>query len=135
MGGNVGLDVEVEGDEVFGYGEAAHLENFKDNSFTVLRLVEGGVVIGDEGGGGDVGLSPLRELRGGMAAVDVEVGGPIPLVEDTLVLLHGAEHEDDEVMHQGESLAGFPGAKYGAVIYLVLGFREDFDGRVAPVWI
>lgn len=108
LGGDGSFDGLVELDEVFGDGDSTHLEDFEDCGFTALRLIESGVVICESGTGGEELLAPGGQLMGGFSCMDIEMGGAVLVVKVTLVLLDGSEDEDDGVMEEGESLAGFP---------------------------
>ena len=65
----------------------------------------------------------------------VDVGRAVVIVKDSLVFLYWAEDEDDEVVHQGQGLAGFPWPEDGAVIDFVLGLCKDLDSGVSPVGV
>ena len=67
--------------------------------------------------------------------MSVDVRGTVGSVKDTLIFFDGPQGEDDEVVHEGQSLASFPVAKNGPVVDFVLSFGEDFDCGVAPVGI
>lgn len=48
------------------------------------------------------------ELSGGGGGVKVEVVGSVGRVEESLVFLDGSKEKYNGVMHEGQSLAGFP---------------------------
>lgn len=48
LSGDIGLEVDVEVDEMLGNAQSLHLQDFKDNGFTMLALIKGGVVVGYE---------------------------------------------------------------------------------------
>lgn len=67
--------------------------------------------------------------------MNVKMSWPISGIEDALILLNGAKEQNNGIVHEGEGLASFPGAKDGAFINLVLGLAEDADGRPAPIGV
>jgi len=62
-----------------------HLEAFEHYSFSMLRLVESSVVIGEVRLICEMVLAPLGKLEGGVPSVDVDVGRAVLIVEDALI--------------------------------------------------
>jgi len=79
--------------------QPGHLETLEDNSFAVLRLVKGLVVVVELDGGGQVLLAPLGHLKRGVTGVDLHVRGSIAVVENALILLFRPKEEHDGVVH------------------------------------
>jgi len=108
---NAGLDREMQVNEILRDVETLHFLHLEKDGLTMLGLIEGGVVVSEMDGMGEMSLAPLRKLKGCVPGVDVEVGGAVQVVEMTLVLLNGAESENDGVVHQRKRLACFPRAE------------------------
>lgn len=58
LGLHMGFEEDVEIDERLGDGESLHFLALEDNSFAVLGLIEGGVIVGQFNGGGEMTLAP-----------------------------------------------------------------------------
>lgn len=54
----MGLEVDVEIDERLGNGESLHFLALENNGLAMLGLVEGGVIVGQLDGGGEMALAP-----------------------------------------------------------------------------
>jgi hypothetical protein len=132
---DAGLDREVQVDQVLWDVEALHLLHLEEDCLAMLRLIERGVIIRQVDGRCQVGLAPLGELERSVAGVNVEVVGAVEVIEVPLIFLDWAESQDYGVVHEGESLAGFPWAEQRALVDLVLRLREDADHGVAPIRI
>lgn len=135
LGGHVSLEGDVKVDEEGRDVETLHFEHFEHDGLTMLALIEGRVVVCDGLAGGGVSLTPRAKVVGSLAAVRVDAGGAIGGIEHALVFLHGAEGEDDMVVHEGESLAGLPRLEEGGVVDLVLRLGEYADVGEAPIGV
>ena len=123
--GDVELHPDVEIDESSGDAQSFHFQTLEHHSLTALSLIERGVIVRNGTAGAETATAVVRELLGRMARVHVDVIGTVSLVVGPLILLHGAEHQDESVLHQRESLASLPTGEQGVGVHLVLALRED----------
>lgn len=103
--------MSVEVDEILRNRDTSHFEELEDYGFTVLRLIECGVIIGDVRRFREMRLTPLRQFMRSVPGVDVYVVRSVLIIHDSLIFFNWPENEDQGVVHEGERLAGFPGSK------------------------
>jgi hypothetical protein len=65
--------------------------------------------------------------------MEINVWWSIFGIKKPLVFFDWAQNKNDVIMHEGQSLAGFPSRENGRIIDLVLSLGEDANDSDAPI--